>query len=208
MRYLLILTGLLLAQKPFEGAVTYTTRFEGEMAKQLGDMLRESLPERIVFYYRGDKMRMDMGEAILIADAAAKKAYVLKPSLQTYTEQPIEDEEKASANKPELKKVKEKTKILGYTVEKYEATVESEQGPLKVEVWAAPQLRSPQYGKNPLAQGLAIQGFPLKIVSQVPNIDLKIVFLASEIDTKLPAEDLFQIPAGYVKEEASSNESD
>ncbi len=208
MRYLLILSGLLLAQKPFEGKVIYTARFEGEMAKQLADMLRESLPERIVCYYRGDKMRMDMGEAILLTDAATKKAYVLKPSLQAYTEQSLEDDEKTGGKKPEIKKTKEKTKILGYAVDKYEATVESEQGPVKVEVWAAPQLRTPQGSKNPLAQGLEIQGFPLKVTSQLPNADLKIVFLATEIDTKLPAEDLFWIPAGYVKEEASGDESD
>jgi hypothetical protein len=202
MRYLLFLTGLLLAQKAFEGTVVYAARFEGEMAKQMGDMLRASLPERFVLYYRGDKMRMDMGEAVLLADYSAKKAYVLNPSLQTYTEQSIEGQDKSDENKPEVKKTKEKTKILGYVAEKYEATVASEQGPVKLEIWATPQLKVPQHGKNPLASGVEVQGFPLKIVSQVSGIDLKIVFLATEISQKPPAEDLFQIPAGYVKEES------
>ncbi len=202
MRYLLFLTGLLLAQKAFEGTVVYATRFEGEMAKQLGDMLRASLPERFVLYYRGDKVRMDMGETILLADYSAKKAYILNPSLQTYTEQSIEEQDKSDKYKPEVKKTKEKTKILGYVAEKYEATVASEQGPVKLEIWVTPQLKGPQHGKNPLFSGVEIQGFPLKIVSQVSGIDLKIVFLATEISQKPLSEDLFQIPAGYVKEES------
>jgi hypothetical protein len=202
MRYLLFLTGLLLAQNAFEGTVVYAARFEGEMAKQLGDMLRASLPERFVLYYRGDKVRMDMGETILLADYSAKKAYILNPSLQTYTEQSIEGQNKSDENKPEVKKTKEKTKILGYVAEKYEATVASEQGPVKLEIWATFQLKGPQHGKNPLASGVEIQGFPLKIVSQVSGIDLKIVFLATEISQRPLSEDLFQIPAGYVKEES------
>jgi hypothetical protein len=202
MRYLLFLTGLLLAQKAFEGTVVYAVRFEGEMAKQLGDMLRTSLPERVVLYYRGDKVRMDMGETILLADYSAKKAYILKPSLQTYTEQSIEGQEKSDENKPEVKKTKEKTKILGYVAEKYEATVASEQGPVKLEIWATSQLKGLQHVKNPLASGVGVQGFPLKIVNQVSGIDLRIVFLATEISQKPLSEDLFQIPAGYVKEES------
>jgi hypothetical protein len=196
MRYLLFLIGLLLAQKAFEGTVVYAARFEGEMAKQMGDMLRASLPERFVLYYRGDKVRMDMGEAVLLADYSAKKAYILNPSLQTYTEQSIKEQDKSDENKPEVKKTKEKTKILGYVAEKYEATVASEQGPVKLD------------GKNPLASGVEVQGFPLKIVNQVSGIDLKIVFLATEISQKPPAEDLFQIPAGYVKEESEGMPQD
>jgi hypothetical protein len=145
---------------------------------------------------------MDMGETVLLADYSAKKAYILNPSLQTYTEQSIEEQDKSNENKPEVKKTKEKTKILGYVAEKYEATVASEQGPVKLEIWATSQLKGPQHGKNPLASGVEVQGFPLKIVSQVSGIDLKIVFLATEISQKPLSEDLFQIPAGYVKEES------
>jgi hypothetical protein len=172
------------------------------MAKNQGDIQRAYLPERLVLYNRGDKVRMDMGETILLADYSAKKAYILNPSLQTYAEQSIEGQDKSDENKPEVKKTKERTKILGYVAEKYEATVASKQGPVKLEIWATPQLKVPQHGKNPLASGVEVQGFPLKIVSQVSGIDLKIVFLATEISQKPPAEDLFQIPAGYVKEES------
>ncbi len=206
MRYIILLTGLILAQKPFEGTVVYSTRFEGEMAKQMGEMLRDALPERFVAYYRGDKVRVDMGEAVAITDRSAKKVYVLRPSLQTYTEQALEDEDKGDSKKPELKKTKEKTKILGYPVEKYEGTVESEQGPVKVEIWVTPQLRLPQGSRSFLTQGLEVPGFPLKVTSKVPGVDLQIVFLATEVSQTSPDENLFQIPAGYVKEEASANE--
>jgi len=206
MRYIILLTGLILAQKPFEGTVVYSTRFEGEMAKQMADMLRDALPERFVAYYRGDKIRVDMGETVAITDRSAKKMYVLRPSLQTYTEQALEDEDKGDSKKPELKKTKEKTKILGYPVEKYEGTVESEQGPVKVEVWVTPQLRLPQGSRSFLTQGLEVPGFPLKVISKVPGVDLHIVFLVTELSQTSPDEKLFQVPAGYVKEEASANE--
>jgi hypothetical protein len=210
MRYALsLVVGLLLAQKNFEGTVAYTTRFEGEMAKQLADMLRESMPERMVFQYKGDKVRMDMGEAILITDYGQKKAFILKSSMQTYMEQALEEDEKKDAkSQPQVKKTNEKAKILGYTAEKYEATVESEQGPVKVEVWTTPQIQLSSQEKNPLAQGVKVPGFPLKIVSSVPNVDLRIVFLATELRQEKLADTLFQIPAGYVKEDVSSSESD
>jgi len=206
MRYLIILTGLLLAQKTFEGTVVYSTRFEGEIAKQMADMFRDALPERFVVHYRGDKARIDMGEMIIITDPSAKKAYVLRPSLQTYTEQAIEDQPADDSKKPEVKKTKEKTKILGYSVDKYEATVETEQGPMKVELWATPQFKAPQGARSALTQGVEAPGFPLKIVSKIPGIDLQLVFLATEINQKPPDEQLFQIPAGYVKEETSGTE--
>jgi hypothetical protein len=121
----------------------------------------------------------------------------------------LEEQDKSDEKKPEVKKTKEKTKILGYPVEKYEATVESEQGPVKVEVWATPQLKTPQGRKNPLARGLEIQGFPLKIATQVAtSMDLRIVFLATEVSQNPPDEELFRIPPGYVKEEASEDSSD
>ncbi len=208
MRYLILLTGLLLAQKTFEGTVVYSTRFEGEMAKQLADMLRDALPERVVVHYRGNRTRADMGEMVAITDLSAKKIYVLRPSLQTYSEQTIEDEQKDDTKKPELKKTKEKTKILGYPVDKYEATVESEQGPVKVEIWATPQFQAPQGVRSPIAQGFQVPGFPLKVVSRVPGVDLQIVFFATEISQKVPEEELFRIPAGYVREETSTDEQD
>ncbi len=208
MRYLIVLMGLVLAQKPFEGTVVYATRFEGEMAKQMAEMLRDALPERFVVHYRGNKSRTDMGDMAVITDLAAQKAYLLRPSLQTYSEQSLDDQQNDSQKKPEVKKTKEKTKILGYSVEKYEATVESEQGPVKLEVWATPQLQMPKGMKSPVAQGLAIEGFPLKVVSRVPSVDLQIVFLATEIVQKQPDEELFRIPAGYVKEERQADEQD
>lgn len=208
MRYLTLLMGLLLAQKTFEGTVVYTTRFEGETAKQMGEMLRDALPERLVVHYRGDKVRVDMGEIIVITDPSAKKAYVLRPSLQTYTEQALEDQQKDDPKKPEIKKTKEKTKILGYPVDRYEATVESEQGPMKVEIWATPQFKAPEGSRSALTQGVEAPGFPLKIVSKVPGVDLQLVFLATEISQRVPEEKLFQIPAGYVKEETAGNEQD
>ncbi len=206
MRYLLLSIGLLLAQKTFEGTLVMETRFEGEMAKQMADMLRESLPAKIVMQYLGQRSRIDMGEAILITDLSTRKMYILNPATQTYREQAIPDSAQNQSSKVKIQKTKEKTKILGYSAEKYQAESQTEQGLVKIEVWTTGELPPPATDRGQgsiLAQGVQAPGFPLKIVSHVPNIDLKIAFVATQVKQEKLSEDLFRVPAGYVKEEAS-----
>lgn len=208
MRYLLLTLGLILAQKTFEGTVVMEPRFEGEVAKQMADMLRESLPSKMVLQYAGQRSRLDLGEAIMISDLASKKVYILNPATQTYREETISDSA-TKVQSTKAQKTKEKTKILGYTAEKYQAEVQTEQGLVKVEVWTTSQLPPPAtiHGRGSiLAQGVEAPGFPLKVVSHVPNVDLRIAFLATQIKQEKLSEDLFQVPAGYVKETDSEKD--
>lgn len=195
------------AQKTFEGSVTYTTKFEGAMAQQMADMLKGQLPEKMVAYYKGGRARTDMGEVAVITDAEAGYVYVLNPALQTYQKAPIQPP-KEEESQPKVTKTKEKTKILGHSAEKYILEVATEQGPVKMEVWAAPSLKLPeQIGRaNALTRGAKVEGLPLRIVMEVPGVDLKIVFLATQLSQTAPDDSLFRIPEGYVEEKGESTE--
>lgn len=201
---LLVAGAALYGQKSFEGTVTYTTKFEGAMAEQMADMLRGQLPEKMVMHYRGNKSRTDVGDAAVITDADARMVYVLNPALQTYQKSPIQDPKESEGPQPKVSKTKDKTKILGYSAEKYIVEVSTEQGPMKMEIWATPDLRVNEAlsSNNALTRGSKVEGFPLRISMEVPGTDLRIVFLATQISKTAPEASLFEIPAGYVEEKA------
>lgn len=204
-RTLTIVAGLFAvvwAQKSFEGTITYTTKVEGAMAAQMGEMIKSQLPEKMVVAYRGNKVRSEVGDAVVLTDGDAGLVYLLNPALQTYQKAPLRMPTEQDPQ-PKVTKTKDKTKILGHAVERYLMEVATEQGPIKMEIWAAPGLRVSEFAQraNNLTRGAKVEGLPLRITMDVPGMDLKIVFLATQIQTALPAEGLFQIPAGYVEEQ-------
>ncbi len=193
------------AQKSFEGSITYTTKIEGAMAEQMKEMLQDQLPEKMVVRYRGNRGRSEVGSMAIITDGEAGLLYLLNPALQTYQKVSI-TEPKDTQKKPKITKTKEKTKILGYSVTKYLMEVDTEQGPMKMEMWVTPELRVADVLKrsNPLAQGAEVEGIPLRISMDVPGVDLRITFLATQLSKTPPDESLFRIPEGYVEEKTES----
>lgn len=202
-RFAVALVLPLVAQKPFEGTITYTAKVEGAMAAQMGEMIKSQLPEKMVVSYRGNKTRSEVGDRIVLTDGDAEMVYIINPALQTYQKTPIR-EPKAEDQQPKVTKTKDKTKILGHEVEKYEVEVPSAGGSsVKMEIWAASQLKPSKAAQhsNTLTRGAKVDGIPLRITTEIPGLDVKIVFLASQIDTNLPDESLFQLPQGYTEEE-------
>jgi hypothetical protein len=206
---LLVAGSYLQAQKTFEGTVVFTTKLEGAMAEQMGDMLKGQLPEKMITYYRGNKSRSDIGESSVIVDAEGGSMYLLNPSLQTYQKAPLQAPKEGDPQ-PKVTKTKEKTKILGHAVEKYIVEVQTEQGPMKMEVWAAPNFRVPETlnRANGLTRGAKVEGLPLRISMEVPGIDLKITFLATQLSQTPPDESFFRIPEGYVEEKSDASSED
>ncbi|MCX8113207.1 MAG: DUF4412 domain-containing protein [Bacteroidia bacterium] len=198
---------LLWAQKTFEGSITYTTKVEGAMAAQMGDMVKSQLPEKMTMFYRGNKVRTEVGDMVLISDGDAGMVYLLNPALQTYQKAPIRTPDEKDPQ-PKVVKTKDRTKILGHTVERYLADLSTEQGPIKMEIWAAPNFKVPEAAQrsNSLTRGVKIEGIPLRIAMDVPGVDLKIIFLATQLQTTLPDESLFQLPAGYIEEQTEAEQ--
>ncbi|MCS7189940.1 MAG: hypothetical protein NZ933_09150 [Bacteroidia bacterium] len=204
---LLLWGAILWGQKPFEGSITYTIKLEGAMAAQLADMVKGQLPEKIVHYYRGNKSRVEAGQSVVIVNGEEGFVYVLNTSLQTYRKAAIKNPE-GSEKAPKITKTNEKTKILKYPVEKYLVEISSEQGPVKMEVWAAPSLKVSESlrGTNTLTQGVRLDGVPLRISTEALGADLRVVYLATEISNTPPSETLFQLPEGYLEEKEESKE--
>ena len=200
---LLFAGAALYGQKSFEGTVTYTAKLEGAMAERMADMLRGRLPEKVVAYYLRNKSRVDFGETISITDADAGMVYQLNPALQTYQKSSIQDTKEQESSKIKVSKTKEKTKILGYNAEKYITEVPAGRGSAKMEFWTTPDLRVNEtlLRNNDLTRDFKVEGFPLRISMEVPGVDLRIVFLATQINKTPPDPSLFEIPAGYVEEE-------
>ncbi|MCS7297001.1 MAG: hypothetical protein RMK19_06385 [Bacteroidia bacterium] len=192
---------LLRAQQNFEGMIVYTTKIEGAMAEQLGEMLKSQVPEKIKVYYRGNKVRNEAGDAVVLIDGDAGTMYLLSTSLRTYRKAPL-----TSPTEPDsgikITKTKDKTQILKYPVQKYLLEVPTVQGKMKMEVWVTPELRVPQVARqaNNLTGGARLEGVPLRSVTEIPGVDLRIVFLATQIDKTPPDESLFRIPSDYVEE--------
>jgi len=189
------------AQKPFEGTITYTTKVEGAMAAQMGEMIKSQLPEKMTVAYLGNKVRTESGDAVVLTDGDAGIIYFLNPATRTYRKSvmhPPTDE----APQPKVVKTKDKTKILGHPVERYKVELNTEQGPIKMDIWAAPTLRASELAQrtNNLTRGAKVEGIPLRVSMDVPGMDLKIVFSATHIQNSPPEEELFRVPADYIEE--------
>ncbi|MCS6895733.1 MAG: DUF4412 domain-containing protein [Bacteroidia bacterium] len=202
------LLAVLWAQKSFEGSITYTTKVEGAMAAQMGEMIKSQMPDKMIVYYRGNKVRSEVGDAVVLTDGDAGFIYLLNPALKTYRKAPLTPpQESDQAPTPKVVKTKDKAKVAGYAVERYDAEVSTPQGEIKMQVWAAPALKVSEIAQrgNNLARGVKVDGIPLRIVMDVPGIDIKIVFLATQVQTTPPEEVLFKIPTDYVEEKEAND---
>ncbi|MCX7607294.1 MAG: DUF4412 domain-containing protein [Bacteroidia bacterium] len=204
---LLLIGAWVYGQKSFEGSLTFTTKLEGAMASQMEEMLKGQLPERMITYYRGNKSRSEVGDMTIIVDGDAGYIYALNPALQSYQRSPIQPPQQDQPQ-PKITRTKEKTKILGQSVEKYMVEVPTDQGTVKMEIWAAPSLKvSETLGRtNALTRGAKVEGLPLRISMDVPGMDLKIIFLATQISQTPPDEALFRIPEGYVEDKSGGSD--
>ncbi|MEN3040618.1 MAG: DUF4412 domain-containing protein [Bacteroidia bacterium] len=197
------LLAIALAQKSFEGSITYVTKVEGAMAAQMGEMIKSQIPEKMVIFYKGNKVRSEVGEAIVLTDGDAGFVYLLNPALKTYRKAPLTPPQSSEQSPvPKVIKTKDKAKVAGYPVERYDAELSTPQGEIKMQIWAAPSLKVSELAQrgNNLTRGVKVDGIPLRIVMDVPGIDIKIVFLATHVQTTPPDESLFQLPADYVEE--------
>lgn len=172
------------------------------MAELLRQMLFGQLPEKMTIAYRGNKSRMEWGDAVLITDADAKASYELNPSRKTYQKVSLKEPSQAKSQKTE-----DKTKILGYEVQKYITEGKTSDITLRVEIWAAPDLEVNETlaANNPLTLGLlgttaGIKGVPLRIDMTDSDEIIRFVFLATDLSETPPDPTLFEVPEDYTEQ--------
>lgn len=187
------------AQKPFEGSITYSVKLDAKQG--LGPMASQ-IPSTIKVFYRGGKVRMEAGNMVAIADRSVGKSYLLFPEQATYMVSSIEDKDTLSDKiKYEVKATGEKTKMLGHPVEKYIVELYQLGNRLsRMEAWVASDLKAvgTEVLKSPFFSGVkGLQGIPLWMKSEVEGMNMRIIYAATQIDTSVPDESLFQIPDHY-----------
>jgi hypothetical protein len=193
------------AQKAFEGMITYKIQLMGENADQLAAFM----PEAYQYKIRGNLIRFHMeggitaallgdilidtkkGDAFMIKEAE-KTAYLIKDTGETPPGPVVEPEEEVIT-------------ILGYPCQKYKVTTPAETGSTVQYVWATRdiQIVKPQKSNGTAPAGAGqiliegLDGFPLKVMTTVPEGGLILVMTASEVELlKIDKSDM-EIPKDF-----------
>ncbi|MEN2992586.1 MAG: DUF4412 domain-containing protein [Bacteroidia bacterium] len=194
----LALLGVAVAQKRFEGTIVYQMKLEGAAAAQLESYIRSQNPDRMTIYYRGNKSRTDMGERSVILDLDSQRVILIQHNLKTFTVSPLPKADTVT-QKPKITKTEEKSKILGYVVEKYIAELPTPLGSFPIEIWVAPDLVvAPDLTRrSSITRGAGVPGLPLRIVSEFPGMEVRMVMTSTKIIEGPPEASLFRVPEGY-----------
>lgn len=194
----LVFPATLVAQTPFEGAVTIT--FPSQRSQE------------ITYLLKGDKVRLDMSgpgglSGYLIHDGATDATSMVMPAQRMYVDfkgmQGMAQAAPQAAKKPEIKMTGKKETIAGYECEHMIAT--SDEG--QFDVCAAKGFGSFMTGSGPMGSrgsaggppsSLELLGsgyFPLK----AQKVDGEVVLLVTKIEKKSLDPSLFTVPADFTK---------
>ncbi|MBE2246111.1 MAG: DUF4412 domain-containing protein [Candidatus Competibacteraceae bacterium] len=160
------------------------------------------------FVQEGGMMGNMLGDVVTKGDG---KTYFVNHSTKTinaYT--PKESSDKSDAGeKPTVTKENETAKILGYTCQKFKVLTEKDkQGEQStIYVWATKDLKVDAKGNKKWGAGQyqydGVEGFPLKmmIVSKAQGSSMTMTMTAVNLETKIPDDKEFELPASYKREE-------
>lgn len=188
-----------LAQKKFEGTVTYSLEYQDLPAEMA--MMEAMLPDEMTTQIKGDKTRIEqslgMGMSqVTIMDTKKESGVLLMDMMgqKMAVEMSKEEAEKmnkksADAEKPEFKYLDETKEIAGYKCKKAIATVK---GQGEMTVFYTDELPS---GMSKHYEGL--KGFPLEYTIDAGQFKLKMT--AKTVKKETLGADLFNIPDGYQK---------
>jgi hypothetical protein len=194
-----IVSPVVVAAQPFEGAVTMRLSAKGPNGPQLQD---------VEYLVRNGKVRVSMGGPAggmaLLSVPQEQKVYVLIAAQRAYMEMPLADAvSTVAANTPTDAKITRTGRletVAGFSCE--HVTVAS--GAQTVDVCLAKglggyvnPLSAMQRGSEPAWQRLlaADGGFPLKVTMPDGSVPLQVV----KIEKKRLANDLFSVPLNYTK---------
>jgi hypothetical protein len=108
------------------------------------------------------------------------------------------------ASKPEIEKLDETKKILGYNCEKYVQTVTMQGMEIKQTLWVTKELKAPKYEgdafKSMASQGGMsedIDGFPMMIEMDLPGMPVSVQLEVINIEFGKINKKEFEKPKGY-----------
>lgn len=178
----------------FEGKVRYAPSIEGEGKEQIEALLKMQ-DLSFSLYHKGDKVRIDRGGESMIVDYAKDSFYVLQPARKEYIALPLRREQEDTL-RPVVQALNEKRTILGHA-----CTGKRIQMPRDTQIfWEASDIAIPAAARKAypiLVRGVEVQGLPLRIEYTLPNLPLRLIYEATEIQEEELEDALFQIPPSY-----------
>lgn len=201
---LLLLSPALFAQKTFEGIIRYKIELTGDNAREMAAYM----PQSYEYQFKGNGIRFQMNGGLtagimgdILIDTKKGEAYMLKEDSQTA----YRISSTSTFTAPTITATNETLNILGYRCKKYKVSTPTEQGNVVQYVWATPDIeltpaikkgyKTPTNAEQLLIEGL--DGFPLKIMTTVPEGGFIMVMTAAEIDLQRMDKADFMIPKGY-----------
>jgi len=205
---MLCATTALLAQKTFQGTLDYEYSVQGEQA----EMVKPMLPSNMQIAY-GDGAAMTTMEGGQAAAAFRKiiifenKGLLVNDAQKTVFE--VNESEIQAMNKrakavsPKIEKVAGQTKeILGYECQQYKVILPNQPSPQMI--WVAEDLKAPE-NVGPTMGAISqsaignasINGLPLQIEQDLPQVSATMTISATDIDDSAPADAAFEAPADY-----------
>lgn len=209
---LFLLTATLTAQKTFLGAAEYAFTIEGENA----EMMKMFMPEKMVVLY-GSKSMLTYMTGGMMADAVGKivvngekgETFIIKEAEKVvYLMGPEDLETPEDLQNPVVTELEGEEEIQGYTCKQYKVVAAGEDEETVQYIWSTTALQAPeikQQGMDKLNNGMgfagAVPGFPMKVVSEIPQTNARLILIVTSLDFNEPAASAFERPADFeVKE--------
>jgi Domain of unknown function (DUF4412) len=174
--------------------VTRTFGFEGEVEQETRFLT--GMTTRVIYKMKGQKVRVDIGTTVMLADLAAKKSYMLDNTAKTYrTVDWSTLSADAGAAPPARVKTGKKDVVAGHGCDEYEYTTATGDK-------ATSCVTTEIYGPVAMAAGALGAfgddlGFPLRTVMRNPSGTEVFRSEVVRIDKKTVPEKDVSIPSGY-----------
>ena len=199
----------LTVQAAFEGEIAFQVAFTGGDVKskaQLGMMMPSSYDllikgNQLRVNMHGGMMSLMMGEIII--DGENGRAYAIS-TMQGAAYEMMPDLSLKNQAKPVIIDEEETAVIAGYTCKKYKVVKSKADGQVIQYMWITKeiQLGNLDSFEGPLKDSMpflieGITGFPLKIVTTLPNVSMIMTLSANKVSPRSIDPSMFAVPAGY-----------
>lgn len=211
---LLLMPFMLLGQEKFEGRIILGVSVEGPYAEQMKSMM----PSANEYLIKGKMMKLSIeggmmpsmlgennGKVEMIINGSQSETYLLQHSAKTVFKMQ-QSEEDASELTPKVTPSSETAEIAGYKCKKYDVTLTTPDGSFTQQIWATDQINVEKPEGNAMggqSQILfkEIDGFPLKVVSDLPMGAGTMTMMAQEVVKENVSDSEFEVPSDYTEKE-------
>lgn len=194
------------SQKTFEGKLDFEINLLGDAG-----MMAAFMPSGYTYYFQGSDILFKMnggmaatmmGEILMNGNDGV--GYMIKHGEKTaYKIEADEGDSKSTGGAPEITRENETLDILGYKCQKYKVKIQAEGMDVVQYMWVTSELKLKKpkssekmpSGNNLFIEGL--EGFPLKVVSDIPMANAKMEMIAVQISEESLAKGMFIVPPDY-----------